>query len=48
MENPYSDNGNVRNKSVFGEVTNKPSDWRKIIRTIETKYIEVMQDVFRF
>lgn len=34
MENAYSDNPNPRNKSVFGEKTNKPSDWRKIIRNI--------------
>lgn len=41
IEMAISDNGNARNKSVFGEVTNKPSDWRKIIRSIESKYIEV-------
>lgn len=33
----YNDAHNPK-KSVFGEVTNKPSDWRKIIRNIEAKY----------
>lgn len=42
IEITYSDAGNNRNKSVFGEMTSKPSDWRKIIRNIETKYIEVI------
>jgi hypothetical protein len=34
IEITYSDTGNNRNKSVFGEMTSKPSDWRKIIRNI--------------
>ena len=38
----YSDNPNNKNKSVLGEMTNKPSDWRKIIRSIEAKYNEVI------
>ena len=36
----YNDSHNPR-KSVFGEVTSKPADWRKIIRNIEAKYNEV-------
>jgi hypothetical protein len=38
VELTYNDNPNNKNKSVFGEMTNKPSDWRKIIRNIEAKY----------
>lgn len=38
VELSYNENPNNKNKSVFGEVTNKPSDWRKIIRNIEAKY----------
>lgn len=47
IEITYSDAGNNRNKSVFGEMTSKPSDWRKIIRNIETKYIEVLASLLR-
>lgn len=38
----YNEGNNQRGKSVFGEITNKPTDWRKIIRNIETKYNEVL------
>jgi hypothetical protein len=41
----YTDTPNNKNKSVFGEMTNKPSDWRKIIRNIEAKYNEVYQSL---
>ena len=41
--NSHSENGgnHQRNKSVFGEATTKPDDWKKIIRNIENKYTEV-------
>lgn len=37
VEMNYSDSNGPK-KSVFGEITTKPTDWRKIIRNIETKY----------
>lgn len=36
----YNDSHNQK-KSVFGEGTSKPGDWRKTIRNIEAKYNEV-------
>lgn len=41
VEMTYNEGINQRGKSVFGEVTSKPTDWRKIIRNIEAKYNEV-------
>lgn len=35
---------NVGKKSVMGEATRKPGDWRRAIRSIEGKYIEVLVD----
>jgi hypothetical protein len=40
VEMNYNDAHNPK-KSVFGEVTSKPHDWRKTIRNIEAKYNEV-------
>ena len=41
VEMNFSEGNNPRNRSVFGEATSKPGDWRKAIRSIQTKYIEV-------
>ena len=43
----YNDSHNPK-KSVFGEGTSKPGDWRKMIRNIEAKYNEVVITLFRF
>lgn len=41
VEMTYNEGNNQKSKSVFGEITSKPTDWRKIIRNIEAKYNEV-------
>ena len=46
VEMNYNDSHNPK-KSVFGEITTKPTDWRKIIRNIEAKYNEVVRSLCR-
>jgi hypothetical protein len=41
VEIGLSENGNTKNRSVMGSVTNRPGEWRKCIHGIETKYVEV-------
>lgn len=41
IEIGLSENGNTKNRSVMGSVTNRPGEWRKCIHGIESKYIEV-------
>ena len=36
-----SQNGNTKGKSVLGSATHKPADWKKSIRAIQNRYIEV-------
>lgn len=37
------DNTN-KHKSIYGSVTHHPIDWKKSIRTIETRYMEVFYE----
>lgn len=41
-ERAQSENGNTKGRSVLGSATHKPLDWKKTIRAIENKYIEVL------